>query len=221
MPLKQYIDSHPGLKKLIHWALIPTNKARPRRWVSWFVNPFVHRRHRTSSVSSSVRLDVLPFNGFELGANSAIEAFSVVNNGVGAVRIGANSLVGIGAIVIGPVEIGANVIMAQHVVLSGLNHTYENIHQPIWKQPVTTKPIVVEDECWIGANVTITAGITIGRHSVVAGGSVVTHDVPPYSVVGGNPARVLKQYDESVGEWLKAAPKSAELISRQLEPVMA
>ena len=65
-----------------------------------------------------------------------------------------------------------------------------------------TKPIIVEDDCWIGANAVITAGVTIGRHSVVAGGSVVTRDVAPYTVVGGNPARILKQYDAEAGDWL-------------------
>ena len=203
--VKGYLDNHLALKQLVHWLLIPRNQARPRRWVSWFVNPFVHQRHRSSIIRSSVRLDVLPFNAFALGAGSIIDDFSVVNNGVGSVLIGDNTLVGIGAVLIGPVSIGAKVIMAQHVVVSGLNHSYEAIHLPIRDQPVTMKRINIEDECWIGANVTITAGVTIGRHSVVAGGSVVTRDVPPYTVVGGNPARVLKYYDKTTGQWLKGA----------------
>lgn len=205
MPLKSYIDERPSLKRLIHRLLIPTGQARPRRWVSWFVNPFIHRRHRSSVIRSSVRLDVLPFNPFELGEGSLIDDFSVVNNGVGSVVIGFNSLIGIGNVIIGPVTIGSNVIMAQYVVLSGLNHDYEDILTPIRNQPVTTRSIVIGDECWIGANVTITAGVTIGRHSVVAGGSVVTRDVAPYTVVGGNPARVLKHYDQPSGQWIRGA----------------
>lgn len=203
MNFKAYIDDRPELKQFIHWLLIPRHQARPRRWVSWFVNPFIHKRHRTSAIRSSVRLDVLPFNPFTLGAHSTVEAFSVVNNGVGSVNIGANCTVGIGSVVIGPVEIGNDVIIAQHVVLSGLNHSYEDIKRSIREQPVTTRPIVIEAECWIGANAVITAGVTIGKHSVVAGGSVVTRDVPPYSVVGGNPARILKQYDPIEGVWRK------------------
>ncbi|AQG80780.1 acyltransferase [Spirosoma montaniterrae] len=201
MPLKNYLDQRPALKRWVHYLLIPPGEARPRRWVSWFVNPFIHQRHAKARIRSSVRLDVLPFNSFMLGAGSLIEAFSVVNNGVGPVEIGMNTLLGIGAVIIGPVRIGNNVIMAQHVVLSGLNHGYEDINLPIREQPVTTKPIVVEDDCWIGANVTITAGVTVGRHSVVAGGSVVTRDVPPFSVVGGNPARLLKQYSTDTNQW--------------------
>lgn len=205
MSLKSYIDGRPSLKRFVHRLLIPKDQARPRRWVSWFVNPLVHQRHRSSIVRSSVRLDVLPFSPFELGRRSIIDDFSVVNNGVGLVVIGSDSLIGIGAVLIGPVTIGSSVIIAQHVVLSGLNHGYEDVRLPIRDQPVTVRPIVIEDECWIGANVTITAGVTIGRHSVVAGGSVVTRDVAPYTVVGGNPARVLKHYDPASGQWLKGA----------------
>lgn len=201
--MKAYLDRHPELKQFIHWLLVPRHEARPRRWVSWFVNPFIHKRHRTSKVRSSVRLDVLPFNPFALGERSVVEAFSVVNNGVGAVSIGDRCTVGIGSVVIGPVSIGHDVIIAQHVVMSGLNHSYEDVSRSIREQPVVTRPIVIEEECWIGANVVITAGVTIGRHSVVAGGSVVTRNVPPYSVVGGNPARLLKQYDETEKAWVK------------------
>ncbi|MBD2704314.1 acyltransferase [Spirosoma sp. BT702] len=210
MSLKKYIDDRPALKQFVHRLLIPSGQARPRRWVNWFVNPFVHQRHRTSIVRSSVRMDVLPFNPFMLGAQSIIDDFSVVNNGVGSVEIGSNTLVGIGNVVIGPVTIGNNVITAQHVVLSGLNHVYEDVHKPIRDQAVTRHRIIIEDDCWIGANVTITAGITIGRHAVVAGGSVVTRDVPAYTIVGGNPARILKYYDAQVGEWV-SAKKSADL----------
>lgn len=206
MGIKTYLDQRPALKRFVHWMLIPTGQARPRWWVSWFVNPFLHKKHRTASIRSQVRLDVLPFNAFTLGANSTIESFSVVNNGVGEVIIGDNCTVGIGAVVIGPVTIGSDVIIAQHVVMSGLNHVYEDVKQPIHRQPVTTKQIIIEEECWIGANVVITAGVTIGKHSVVAGGSVVTRNVPPYSVVGGNPARLLKQYDAKTDAWQKPAP---------------
>lgn len=203
MGFKQYVDQRPALKQFVHRLLIPSNQARPRRWVSWFINPLVHQRHRTSSTRPTARLDVLPFRRFCLGKGSAIEDYCVINNGVGDVIIGDNSLIGVGSVVIGPVEIGANVILAQHVVLSGLNHTYEDITIPIRQQSVTTRPIVVNDDCWIGANCVITAGVTIGRHSVVAGGSVVTRDVPPYSVVGGNPAKILKQYNAETCQWEK------------------
>ena len=119
----------------------------------------------------------------------------------GAVYIGNHSLIGIGNVIIGPVTIGNNVILAQNIVVSGLNHVYTDPDVPIHLQPVTTAAITIEDDCWIGANVVITAGVTIGRHSVIAAGSVVTKDVPPYSVAAGNTARVIKQYNHITKEW--------------------
>ena len=153
------------------------------------------------------RLDVLPFNPFSVGENSVVEDYAVVNNGMGPVHIGKNSFIGLFDVVIGPVSIGNSVIIAQNVVLSGLNHGYEGIHVPIKDQPCTTAEIIVEDECWIGANAVITAGVRIGKHSIVAGGSVVTKDVPAYSVVGGNPAKVLKRYNFETSAWEKATLK--------------
>jgi len=70
-------------------------------------------------------------------------------------------------------------------------------------QGVSTAPIVIEDEAWIGANVVVLAGVTIGKHCIIAAGSVVTKDVPPYSVAVGNPARVLKKYNPETKNWEK------------------
>src|ERR1700744_1119602 len=198
MSLKEKIKDNPGLKKFVHWMLV--SNARPRLWVKLFINPFVHKRGSGSTIRR-VRLDVLPFNKFDIGKKTTIEDFSVVNNGVGDVFIGDNTLIGMSNVIIGPVTIGSNVIFAQHIVLSGLNHEYRDINVPIVNQKVTVTPIVVEDDCWIAANSVITSGVTIGKHSVVAGGSVVTKNVPPYSVVAGNPAKIIRQYDEKTGEW--------------------
>ena len=148
-------------------------------------------------------MDVLPFNPFSIGDNSMIEDFTTVNNGVGEVRIGNNSLIGLGNVIIGPITIGNNVILAQNIVASGLNHTYTDIQRPIQQQGVSVAPITIEDDCWIGANVVITAGVTIGKHCIIAAGAVVTKNIPPYSVAVGNPARVIKQYDGSRDEWIK------------------
>ncbi len=86
--------------------------------------------------------------------------------------------------------------------MSGLNHNYKDPSTPIYLQGETVSEITVEDDCWIGANVVITAGVKIGKHSVVAAGAVVTKSIPPYSVAVGNPARVIKQYDAQSGEWI-------------------
>lgn len=201
MSVVDTIKSNNTLKQLVHWSLIPKHQAKPRAWVKWFVNPFIHTRGKGVTICSKTRMDVLPFKPFSIGDYSTIEDFATVNNGVGAVSIGHHSRVGLGNVIIGPVTIGNNVILAQNIVASGLNHGYENIHIPIHQQPVTTSEITIEDDCWIGANVVITAGVTIGRHSVVAGGAVVTKNIPPYCVAVGNPAKVIKQYNNATLKW--------------------
>lgn len=203
MTLVDRIKNNPSLKRLaLHLVLVP-REARPRRWVSWLVNPLLHQRGRQSRIRWRTRLDVVPFNSFSLGYQSIIEDFSTINNGMGAVTIGDRTLIGMSNVLIGPLRIGNNVIIAQNVVFSGLNHGYTDIQTPIRDQPCTTAEIVVEDEVWIGANSVITAGVHIGRHAVVAGGSVVTKDVPPYTIVGGNPARPLKQYHPESAQWVR------------------
>jgi acetyltransferase-like isoleucine patch superfamily enzyme len=203
MKLKEKIKQNPQLKKLIHWMLVPTNEARPRNWVKLFVNPFFHHRGKNSTIRWRTRMDVLPFNQFSLGVGSTIEDFSTINNGVGDVIIGENTLIGMGNVLIGPITIGKNVIFAQNIVASALNHEYRDIKTPIHEQPIITAPIVIEDDCWIAANAVITAGVTIGKHSVVAAGAVVTKNIPPFSVAVGNPAKVIKQFNFDLNEWTR------------------
>jgi acetyltransferase-like isoleucine patch superfamily enzyme len=203
MSVTQKIKSNKKLKGVVHWMLIPPHQAKPRKWVSWFVNPFYHKKGRHTVIRRSTRMDVVPFNKFELGDFSTIEDFCTINNGVGPVIIGRESRIGMSNVIIGPVTIGNCVIFAQNIVMSGLNHSYEDISLPISKQKETTALITVEDECWIGANAVITAGVTIGKHSVVAAGSVVTKNIPPYSVAVGNPARVIKKYDFEAKQWVR------------------
>lgn len=202
MTLKDKIKGNPKLKKLVHWMLIPSGEARPRLWVKLLINPFLHQRGRGSKIRWRVRLDVLPFNKFSLGEVSTIEDFCTINNGVGDVVIGNNTLVGMSNVIIGPVNIGNNVIFAQNIVASGLNHEYRDADVPINRQKILVSPIVIEDDCWIAANAVITAGVTIGKHSVVAAGAVVTKNVPPYAVAAGNPAKVIKKYDFENKEWI-------------------
>ena len=203
MSVSSFIKNNPGIKKFVHRLLIPKGEARPRGWVAVFLNPMLHTRGKGSRIRRNTRIDVLPFNKFILGDRSVIEDFSTINNGVGGIIIGNDTLIGMANVLIGPVTIGNNVILAQNVVMSGLNHEYKDPAIPIRNQPVTTAPIIIEDDCWIAANAVITAGVTIGRHSVVAAGSVVTKTVAPYTIVGGNPARAIRRYDEPTKEWVR------------------
>lgn len=96
----------------------------------------------------------------------------------------------------GGIFIGDNVLIGQQVVLATLDHGLtvderSNLHP---------EKISIEDNVWIGANVTVTKGVTIGKGAVVAAGAVVNADVPPYTVVGGIPAKVIKKIDSSKGK---------------------
>lgn len=203
MGLKEKIKSNDTLKKLVHWSILIPNQTRPRLWIKYFVNPFYHKKGKGAIIRRRTRMDVVPWNRFELGTNSTIEDFSAINNGVGSVIIGDRTKIGLSNTIIGPVTIGNDIRLAQNITLSGLNHNYEDISIPIHEQGVSTAPITIEDNTWIGANVVVVAGVTIGKHSIVAAGSIVTKDIPPYSVAVGNPARIIKQYNFETSKWEK------------------
>jgi len=203
MGLKEKIKSNERLKRLVHWSILIPKQTRPRLWIKWFVNPFYHKKRKGAIVRPRTRMDVVPWHKFELGEDSTIEDFSAINNGVGPIIIGDRTKIGLSNTIIGPVTIGNDIRLAQNITLSGLNHNYEDVSMPIHVQGVSTSPIVIEDDSWIGSNVVVVAGVTIGKHSIVAAGSIVTKDIPPYSVVVGNPGRVLKQYNHQTKVWEK------------------
>jgi acetyltransferase-like isoleucine patch superfamily enzyme len=201
MSLLSTIKSNPKLKKIVHWLIIPHGQARPRLWVRLFINPFIHKKGKNTTIRFNSRMDLFPFNKFEIGANCIIEDFATINNGVGDVFIGNNVGIGLSNVIIGPVKLGNYVMLAQNIVISGLNHGYEDITTPPRTQKVIAKQIIIEDDVWVGANSVITAGVTIGKHAVIGAGSVVTKDIPPFSVAVGNPARVIKKYNFETNSW--------------------
>lgn len=90
----------------------------------------------------------------------------------------------------GGVQIGDYSQIGPRVSFETSYHTLEP--KPLGHRPLLTKPIVVEEYVWIGANAVILGGVTIGKGAVVAAGAVVTQDVPPFALVGGVPAKVLR-----------------------------
>jgi len=89
----------------------------------------------------------------------------------------------------GGVQIGDRVMIASHVAITSLTHDHTAL---VMYRTGLTKPDVIEDDVWIGAHCVILPGVTIGRGAVIGAGSMVTHDVPPSSVVAGVPARVIR-----------------------------
>jgi len=93
----------------------------------------------------------------------------------------------------GYIEIGSDVLMGPRVTLLAENHVFSDAARPIKQQGVERSFIRIEDDCWLGAGSVVLAGVTVGRGSVVAAGSVVTRDVPPFTVVAGAPAQVIRE----------------------------
>ena len=93
----------------------------------------------------------------------------------------------------GGIEIGDNVLIGQQVVLATLNHDL----MPEKRANMSPAPIKIGNDVWIGAHATILAGVTIGNGAVIAAGAVVTKDVPANTVVGGVPAKIIKNIEET------------------------
>jgi acetyltransferase-like isoleucine patch superfamily enzyme len=138
-------------------------------------------------------MDTPPYRRFALGRGSVVESFSCINNAVGDVTIGDNTRIGLHNTIIGPVSIGSHVNLAQGVVVTALNHNFADVSLRIDEQGVSTSAVSIGDDVWIGANAVVLPGVSIGSHSVVAAGAVVTKDVAPNTLVGGVPARELKR----------------------------
>ena len=189
--LRQNMKASPRLKRWLDYIVMNQRDARPR-WYIRLLAPLYQHRGRGSKIYHSVRMDTPPYRRFWLGRQSVVESYCCINNAVGDVTIGDHTRIGIHCTVIGPVCIGNHVNLAQGITVTALNHNFEDVSKRIDEQGVSTKPVVIGDDVWIGANAVVLPGVTIGNHSVVAAGAVVTKDVPDHTLVGGVPAKVIK-----------------------------
>ena len=190
--IRENLKNNPSLKRFIDRIIMNQVQTRPRWYVRMFA-PLYQHRGKHSVIHRSVRMDTPPYRKFSLGDYSVIESYSCVNNAVGDVIIGDHTRVGLHNTIIGPVTIGHHVNLAQGITVTALNHVFSDTGKRIDEQGITTDPVVIEDDIWIGANAVILPGVKIGNHSVVAAGAVVTKDVPPHTLVAGVPAKVIKQ----------------------------
>lgn len=203
MSIREKIKSDQRLKNLILWTLTPKRNPRPRLWVRWFLNPFFHKKGKGALLRGRSRIDVFPYNKFDIGNYSTIEDFTVINNGSGDVIIGNAARVGIGSVIIGPVTLGNGSGLGQHVFISGFNHDYNDGTRNSSEQGLVVKPVIIEEDVHIGANSVVTAGVTIGYRTQIGAGSVVTKSIPPFSIAVGNPCRVIKQFNHETNQWVK------------------
>lgn len=152
-------------------------------------------------IEDYAEINCISNKGIILGDRVTIGKFAIIrptnayggNKGEG-LSVGNNSSIGPFAYIgcSGFIEIGNNVIMGPRVGLYAENHIYSDLDIPIKEQGVVKEFIKIEDDCWIASNVNILAGVTIGRGSIIASGSIVTKSVPAYSIVAGVPAKVIK-----------------------------
>ena len=173
--VREKFKGNPKLKKLIDWLIMNQVETRPR-WYIRILAPLYQHRGKHSVIHRSVRMDTPPYRQFRLGDYSVIESFACINNAVGDVIIGDYTRIGL-----------------QGITVTALNHNFEDTEKRIDEQGVSTTPVTIGDDVWIGANAVILPGVHIGRHCVVAAGAVVTKDVPDHSLVAGVPAKVIKQ----------------------------
>ncbi len=157
-----------------------------------------------SFIDSGVYIHALP-NGVEIGSGTIVMHGAVLHvynfRGIphSGIRIGRDSLVGEYTVIRGQggVTIGDRVYTSPFSQLIAVNHVFDDPARPFVDQGITARGIVVEDDVWIGSGAIITDGVRVGKGAVVAAGAVVTADVPAHTVVGGVPARVLREIDEA------------------------
>ena len=190
--LREGLKKTPKMKRFLDYIIMNQRDARPR-WYIRLLAPLYQHRGRGSKIYGSVRMDTPPYRRFFLGNHSVIESYCCINTAVGDVIIGDYTRIGLHETIIGPVTIGNHCCTGQGSIITALIHNFDDTNKRINEQGVSVKPVIIEDDVMIGANVSIMPGVTIGTHSIVAAGAVVTKDVPPHSLVAGIPAKLIKQ----------------------------
>lgn len=187
-----------GLRLMLHGR--SSKGALLSRGVRFFNLPYVSFG-KFMKLGTGVYISALSKEGIQIGDNVSIGAYSriIVStsfNNIGLfIKIGHN--VGIGEFAYlggaGGLTIGNDCIVGQYFSCHPENHSFDNLDLPIRHQGVTRKGIKIGNNCWIGSKVTILDGVEIGDGCVIAAGAVVQASFPPNSVIGGVPARILKQ----------------------------
>jgi acetyltransferase-like isoleucine patch superfamily enzyme len=165
-----------------------------------FSAPYKIHAGRSLTIDDYAVVDALSEFGVFLADNVKIGRFATIkctgvltHIGKGLI-IGENSNIGDYNYITGDggIRIGAHVMLAPFVKIHAENHNFGRLDIPIKAQGVSSRGVLIEDDCWIGAGAIILDGVTLGRGSVVAAGAVVTKSAPPYSIVAGIPAKVIR-----------------------------
>jgi len=148
---------------------------------------------RGVTMDGTMRQGIVLGDHVKIGPYSTLVGAPISNMGEG-IRIGANSAVDAYSFLgsSGAIYVGENVIMGQHVCFHPENHKFDRIDIPIKAQGTTRTGITIEDDVWVGANVTFLDGAYVERGSIIGAGSLVRGKIPAYSVAVGSPARVIR-----------------------------
>jgi acetyltransferase-like isoleucine patch superfamily enzyme len=146
--------------------------------------------------------------GIEIGPGTIVmhgailHVYNFRNMQQSGIKIGRDSLIGEYSVIRGQggVQIGDRVYTSPFTQIIAVNHVFDDPDRPFVEQGITAEGIVIEDDVWLGAGAVITDGVKVGKGAVVAAGAVVTRDVPPHTVVGGVPAKVIKTIDGNVSQ---------------------
>jgi galactoside O-acetyltransferase len=159
----------------------------------WFLKSKCKRFGRHVLIDTGVRMT--GFANIEIGDHANIMRNCSLHADTGIIRIGNNLSMNVNSSLDangGEIRIGDDVLVAQNVVIRAADHCFDVLETPIREQGHKGGVVVVGDACWIAANVVITRNVTIGEHSIVGAGSVLTKDIAPFSIVGGVPAKLIK-----------------------------
>lgn len=159
------------MEKIFQFLFLVLIRHTPENWGgvrSFFVRKYVKKAGEGLSIGRKCFIH----KNTEIGEGSGVGYACVINNGV---------------------TMGKNIMMGPEVLIYTQNHNTSYVDVPMCKQGMQEmRPVIIEDDVWIGARAVILPGVTIGHGSVVGACAVVTKDVPPYSIYVGNPGRVVK-----------------------------
>jgi len=140
-------------------------------------------------------LEMLREGRLDIGAQAFFEPGVWLTSEAGRIRIGGGTFLNLNVMVaaLDLVDIGAHCMLANGCLVTDANHRFDDPHRPVPWQGFTSKgPTRIGDNVWLGANVVVTSGVTIGERSVIGANAVVIDDIPPFSIAAGAPAKVLK-----------------------------
>jgi acetyltransferase-like isoleucine patch superfamily enzyme len=159
-------------------------------------------------------LEALREGRLEIGQGTLLEPHVwITAPGTARVRVGAGTFLNLGVMLAAQelVEIGDHCMLANGCFVTDASHRYDDPNRPVpWQGFDSKGPTRIGSNCWLGANVVVTSGVSIGERCVIGANSVVTHDLEPFSVAAGSPARVIRRIEYPPEPLTPTAPGASQ-----------